>query len=205
MVPPVEIVAVEQRLAGTALAGAPLTELPLPGAGGSTPVVDLPAEADLVSSWAAVRDAMAPLGRLPVAATSWGGSGWPEEDLFARCSYGEEDDAAPDAVIARAHALTVEQALERFPLRDTWARDNWEEVVELELARTERGYGGRPEPQLLGDVPPGDGLGLERRLLAWEEAQRPTVPCTTALSGDGVRDLARHLLHGERWFLHERP
>ena len=31
------------------------------------------------------------------------------------------------------------------------------------------------------------------------------APCTTMLPGEGIRQLARHLWCGERWFLHERP
>jgi hypothetical protein len=31
------------------------------------------------------------------------------------------------------------------------------------------------------------------------------APATTALPGEGIRQLARHLWRGERWFLHERP
>jgi hypothetical protein len=31
------------------------------------------------------------------------------------------------------------------------------------------------------------------------------APCTTVLPGEGVRQLARHLWRGERWFLHGRP
>lgn len=35
--------------------------------------------------------------------------------------------------------------------------------------------------------------------------QIAVAPCTTLLRGEGVRQLARHLWHGEQWFLHERP
>jgi hypothetical protein len=206
-------------------------------------------------------------------------------------------------VIARAQALSVEQALERFPPSDDWAREHWDEVVEGHLDRTEEAYDGRPDGSVLADVPVGDELELERRLLVWEEARRPTTPpepsvsfdwfdprpdepaglvllplaepshasaylsfygaegpgrhealirlmhawqqdfgaqlvaswgtmlqfvvalppatldaafdpaaqqvrvapCTTLLPGEGVRDLARHLWRGGRWFLHERP
>lgn len=31
------------------------------------------------------------------------------------------------------------------------------------------------------------------------------APCTTMLPGEGVRQLARHLWGGGKWFLHERP
>jgi hypothetical protein len=35
--------------------------------------------------------------------------------------------------------------------------------------------------------------------------QAVVAPSTTILPGESIRELARHLWQGERWFLHERP
>jgi hypothetical protein len=278
-----------------------LTEVPLPEDGGSTWVVDVPA-GDILPIWTQARDALKQLGLYPVATTTWDGSGWVEEDLFDRFPYG--DDAAPDAVIRRSRALSVEEALGRFMPSDEWAVENWDEVVAGHLELTERYYGDAPDVADIAHVRRGDELALERRLLDFEEALRPTpetgernesfgwfdprphgpvglallplaepchasaflsfygaegdgrhealirllcswqqdfgaqlvaswgtmlqlvasrpaatldsafelaaqharvAPCTTLLPGEGVRQLARHLWRGERWFLHERP
>jgi hypothetical protein len=287
---------VTTRLATTALAGAALTEVPLPD-GGRTWVVTLP-DGDLVSQWTRARDALAGLGLYPVAVTTWGERSWAAADLFNRFYYA---DAAPEAVIASARTLSAEDALARFRIEGEWAAENWDEIVEVQLEATQRAYGSAPDAAAVAGVPRGDEPALERRLLEWEEALRPTAdrapsvsfdwhqpqdpvglallplsepghaaaylsfygaegpgrhealtrlmcswqerfgaqlvaswgtmlqfvvsappptldaafelavehtlvaPCTTLLPGETVRDLARHLWRGERWFLHERP
>lgn len=292
---------VERCLTETVLAGAELNEVPLPEGGGSTWVVDTPA-GDIVPLWTEARDALKPLGLYPVATTTWGEADWVKADLFDRFYYG--DNSAPDTVISRSRTLTIEEALDCFPSSGEWAMENWEDVVTHHLGLTERHYGDAPGAADLGDARRGDELALERRLLNWEEALRPTpetgirsesygwydprprdpvglvllplaepchaaaylsfygaegegqhealirlmcswqqdfgaqlvaswgtmlqlvaskppatleaafdlaaqhvrlAPCTTQLPGEGVRDLARHLWRGERWFLHERP
>ena len=293
---------VARRLAGTALAGAPLTEVPLPEAPGATWVIDL-GGGDVVAAWREARDAVAGLGLYPVAVTTWGLPDWEAADLFSRFYYGGDEDAAPRSVIERSRALSVEEALLRFAFDDDWAAENWDDVVRHHLELTRRHAGAAPDAAMLADVPAGDELGLERRLMAWEEGHRPTdppqlsesfgwfdprpedpvglvllpitepchaagylsfygangegrheallrlmsdwqdrfgaqlvaswgtmlqfvvsappetldeafdlaaqhaavAPCTTMLPGEGIRQLARHLWRGERWFLHERP
>jgi hypothetical protein len=161
--------AVVERLATTALAGSRVTEVPLPE--GVTWIVDLPA-GDLVATWAQARDALAGLGLYPVAVARFGGGDWPEEDLFSRFYYGE--DAAPETVIARSRELSVEDALGRYDWSHTSDADHWDEIVEVQLSLTARDYGSAPDPGDLADVAPGDEPGLERRLMEWEEAVRPT-------------------------------
>lgn len=97
--------------------------------------------------------------------------------------YGSEA-AAPDAVIARARALSVGQALEHFAVEQDWARENWDEVVEGHISATARAYGRRPDLAVVVDVPRGDELALERRLLAWEETERPTTAPEPGISFD---------------------
>jgi len=289
---------VVDRLGTTAVAGAPVTEVPLPAGAGATWIVDL-AGGDLVTTWAQARDALADLGVYPVAVSTWGLGDWPAADLFSRFFYG--DDSPPDAVIARARTLSVADALGRFDRTDPWAAENWDDILEWQLGLTSRDYGSAPDPAAIADVERGDEPALERRLMEWEEALRPTdapatsesfgwfdpsdpvglalvpvddpchaaaylsfygaegagghealtrlmcsweerfgarlvanwgtmlqfvasspaatlddafrlavehsrvAPCTTMLPGEGIRQLARHLWHGERWFLHERP
>ena len=164
---------VRRCLAPTALAGAPLSEVPLPDQGERTWVVDLD-DGELVPFWTQARDALAPLGLHPVAVGSWGERDWLKADLFSRSSYG--DDAAPAAVIARSHGLSVDDALGRFPTLDDWTAEHWDDVVAGHLELTADGFGSAPEAADLADVPRGDELALQRRLLAWEEQRRPTSP-----------------------------
>jgi len=293
---------VARRLAGTALAGAPLIEVPLPEAPDVTWVIDL-GDGDLVAAWREARDAVAGLGLYPVAVTTWGLPDWPAADLFSRFYYGRGDDVAPWSVITRSSELSVDEALLRFGFDDDWAAENWDDVVRHHVELAQRHAGAAPDEAVFADVPAGDELRLERRLMAWEEDQRPTdppepsesvgwfdprpedpaglvllpitepwqvagylafygadgegrheallrlmrewqgrfgaqlvaswgtmlqfavsappgtleeafdlaaqhaavAPCTTMLPGEGIRQLARHLWRGERWFLHERP
>jgi hypothetical protein len=292
---------VTRRLAATGLAGAPLAEVPLPD-GTSTWVVDL-RDGDLPALWAQARDALADVALHPVGVTTWGAGDWGEADLFSRFYYGNSLDQSPEAVIARSHTLSVADAARAFASPSEWAVSNWADVVDHHLRLTEHDYGSVPDPALAADVPAGDELELERRLLAWEESVTPThppatsesfswyeprphqpvglvllpvsepcdaaaylsffgadgddkhdalarlmrdwqgrfaahlvaswgtmlqfvvasppetldeafdlaalhaqvAPCTVVLPGEGVRQLARHLWRGERWFLHERP
>jgi hypothetical protein len=145
--------------------------VPLPEAGESTWVIDVPA-GDIVPFWAEARDALRPLGLYPVATTTWGESDWVKADLFNRFYYG--DNSAPDTVISRSRALSIEEALGRFPASDEWAVENWEDVVAHHLDLTARYYGDAPGAADLGAVRRGDALALERRLLNWEEALRLT-------------------------------
>jgi Domain of unknown function (DUF4253) len=162
-----------ERLAATALADAMLTEVPLPEGAGTTWVVDLPA-GDLLSLWTEARRPLAALELYPVAVTGWGARDWIDADLFNRFYYG--DDSAPQAVIERAAALTLEDALGRYPVRHDWAAANWDNIVAHQLDVTRSHYRGAPDPAALGDVPIGDELALERVLLDWEEGVRPTNP-----------------------------
>lgn len=292
--------AIIARLAAAGYADPALTEVPLPGGRSATWVVDLPGRA-LAEGWTRAREALVDLELYPVAVTTWGERDWVRADLFSRFYYG--DDSDPDAIIARAETLSVEEALARFPGPDGWAADNWPSVMDHHLALTEHHYGSTPDRASLADILAGDEIALEGRLMAWEEARRRTrppevsesfgwydpaphdpvglvllpvtepghaaaylsfygadgagrhealvrlmrswhldhgarlvaswgtmlqflaasppatlgaafalaqqhvrvAPCTTVLPGEGVRQLARHLWCGERWFLHERP
>jgi hypothetical protein len=166
----VDLDQVKSRLEATALGGATMTEVPLLDA--STWVVDLP-DGDLVPSWAQARDALADLGLYPVAITTWGEQGdWTAADPFDRFFYG--DGAEPDDVIAGALTLSVEDALGHFTIEDSWTVEHWDEVVESQLSLTRHLYGAAPDAATVADVTPGDEVELERRLLASEEAIRPT-------------------------------
>jgi hypothetical protein len=179
---------VARCLAGTGLAGAPLIEVPLPEAPDVTWVIDL-GGGDLAAAWREARDAVAGLGLYPVAVTTWGLSDWPAADLFSRFYHGGGADVAPWSVITRSSALSVEEAL-------------------LQLMRE---WQGRFGAQLVASW----GTMLQFAVSAPPEtldeafdlaAQHAAVaPCTTMLPGEGIRQLARHLWRGERWFLHERP
>ena len=295
---PVPVEEVRRRLPG-----AQLTEVSLPEDAGATWVVELPPDDDLVGAWTATRDAVADLGLHPVAVADWGDDGWPAADLFSRFSYGEGPGTGPAQVLARAEELSVDAARDWFRRRGPGdAGDDWGEVVAFELEVTEREVGARPDDDVWAGVRHGDAIGLERRLLRWEQERRPTEPaapstrfgwfdptgmrtglvllpvtapadslahlsffgadgrgghealvrlardwerrfgaelvanwgtmlqlvvarppaeldeafdlavelvtvarCTTALTGESTRHLARHLWRGERWFLHERP
>jgi hypothetical protein len=168
---------IAECLATTSLSGESLSEVPLPDGQGATWVVDLP-DGDLVSRWGEARDAVSALGLYPVAVTSWArpASDWVREDLFSRFYYGE--DSAPKAVIARSQALSVDEALNSF-VRDrerNWTIEHWDQIVDFQLASTERDYGQRLDRAALRNVPPGDRVALERCLLDWEETVRPTSP-----------------------------
>jgi hypothetical protein len=159
------------RLARTSLAGAAMTEVPLLEA--STWVVDLPT-GDLLPSWTQAREALADLGLYPVAITTWGEQGdWSAAQPFARFYYG--DESTPNDVIAGARTLAVNDALGRFTTDSSWAVENWEDVVEGQLSLTRQYYDTAPDPSSVADMTAGDEVALERRLLEWEEALRPTV------------------------------
>ena len=131
---------VARSLAGTALADAPLTEVPLPEAPGATWVIDL-GGGDVVAAWREAREAVSALGLYPVAVTTWGLPDWPAADLFSRFYYGGDEDVAPRSVIARSRALSVEEALLRFTFGDEWAAENWDDVVRHHLELTRRHAG----------------------------------------------------------------
>lgn len=156
------------------LPDAELTEVPLPGDTGPTWVVEPASGDDLVAAWTATRDAVGDLGLHPVAVTTWGSSSWPDADLFSRFYYGQGDDLAPDQVLARADDLSLDAARHWF--RRDEPVDDWDEVVAFQLDRTEQDLGSRPDEGLWSVVPRGDEVGLERRLLDWEEERRPTHP-----------------------------
>ena len=292
---------VERRLADSTLGDLPRVGVLLPGDLASTLVVEI-ADRDLLPTWREANEVLTGLDLCPVAVTSWGASTWTEGHLFSRFHYGD-GDTSPASVIERSRALTVDDALARFAHDDQWEIDNWDGAIEWQLASTERRVGSVPARTLWTDIPAGDVVELERRLLQWEETIRPTessetseslewfdprphdrvalallpvaascdafaflsfygaegngrhealariardwqerfgaelvanwgtmlqfsvsaaptaleeafelavqqqlvAPCTTILPGETIRDLARHLWRGDRWFLHERP
>ena len=166
---------VARCLARTKLDGAPMTAVAVPGGASDTWIVDI-ADGDLVELWSEARDALAGLRLYPVAVTRWGDPDWQQADVFSRFYYGRASDPAPAAVIARSEVLTVDKALHRFTLVDNWAKEHWGDVVAHHLALTRRYFDDAPDPDDLAEIPAGEELVLERRLLEWEEAMRPTRP-----------------------------
>ena len=126
--------------------------------------------------WKQARALVDRLGRWPVATTSWGSTAVGEDD-FSRFPYGDGDNA-PRAICSRARDLSREDALERPMLFDgeTYYAREWRDVVQFQLDGTRRRVGAAPglDEVLALDLSP-DHVALERWLLEWEEARRPTT------------------------------
>ena len=130
--------------------------------------------AELRTAWKQARALVQRLGRWPVATMGWNGP--VDERVFSRFTYGDEDNS-PRAICDRARRLTREDALNRpllFDAESHYARD-WVDVVQFQRDGTHRRVGAAPalEEVLALDLRP-DHVALERWLLDWEEARRPT-------------------------------
>lgn len=132
------------------------------------------ASSELREAWRELRTHVSQLGRWPLATTSWD-HGSVDEETFARWLYGREDNS-PQAVCARARAITLEDVMRRHRERSrSWDAENWERIVEVELNQTRRRFGASPtlEQALALDLR-ANRVALERWLLDWEEARQPT-------------------------------
>jgi hypothetical protein len=124
---------------------------------------------DAVAAWHAARPACIELGLWPMACDHSG------PDVYSRWAYTQDEDRAqwPRPIIARAEQVTWPD-----PPRDAteyFARD-WVDVIRMCAQGTVRRVGEAPtEQELLTACPDPDYKALERHLLRWEQARRPTV------------------------------
>jgi len=165
--------AVVKALDAGLLAGRPVREVPT--GWDIAYAVDISPD-EVRVAWQQARALVKRLGRWPIVTTSWGPAAVGEAD-FSRFYFGEGDNA-PQAVCSRARELSREDAL-RWPSpldAESYFAREWRAVVQSDLDATLRRVGATPalDQVLALDLSP-DHVALERWLLEWEEARRPTT------------------------------
>ena len=166
-----DLLEVTQAFEGTDLEGREVTPLPVADTGEIGFELDFEG-IDPLSAWRLARPVCEGLGLWPVVPDEAG------PNVFGRWFYDEVRDGrdqAPAAIIARAEALPWPIDEGRGDATQEFARD-WREVIRLCRGSTLRRHGEAPsEDELLRACPDPDYLALERHLLTWEEARRPTT------------------------------
>lgn len=127
---------------------------------------------DPLSAWQLARPVCDELGLWPFVPDYEG------QNVYSRHFYDEVRDGRdqrPTAIVARAEALP-------WPLEDpkldatVWFARDWLSVIRLCRESTVRRLGDAPsEDELLASCPYADYFALERVVLEWEEARRPTM------------------------------
>jgi len=162
---------VVQALVGTALEGRDVTSVRV----ADTDEVGFELDVqglDPLSAWRLARPMCADLGLWPFVSNDAG------QNIYNRHFYDEVDDRRdqrPAAIVARAQAMAWPIDDGRVDATQQFARD-WLSVIRLCREATVRRLGDAPsEDELLATCPEADYVALERVLLEWEEARRPTV------------------------------
>lgn len=137
--------------------------------------------------------------------------GW--EEAVSPCEAPEEsrslDWFEPDTPTG-AVLLPITRPCEAFayvPFFGAWGAGGHAALTRI-FCSWEARFGAQPVVNWWGTM---CALVASRPPVTWEEAFRlaseqvRVAPCTILLPGDFVRDVARHVWHGTRWFLHERP
>lgn len=166
---------VERALAGTALDGAPVRELQVPGEASVAVAVAVDLGSGLKSdailaAWRVLRERVGELGRWPVVMSSWSGEALTDDALAAW-------SVPPSALAAQARELSPAEALARFGADDAWWWEHdWRGWVEQRLGATRHRFGDAPDAREILDRAQKPTLAeLDAWLLAWEEARWPTA------------------------------
>lgn len=153
----------------TGLAGREITAVPVADTAATGYELDIEGISPL-PAWQLARPVCAVLGLWPFVPDYEG------QNVYSRHFYDEVQDGrdqSPVAIVTRAEAMT-------WPLQgdrptEYFARD-WPSVIRLCRDETVRRIGEAPsEDELRAACPYPDYVALERLLLSWEEARRPTT------------------------------